>query len=811
MIEFARLHIMMPAGLCAVLLAAACLAADKPSDAETLRTMVEADWALQEKRLARSSETPQALHDALERAQRLLASLSPGPSNRAQGPDLAGFKAELASLRLQADAAQSLPTAARITLYLKIRWLCRNAALANPLLAGKRILFLQRHRYINQMLHEYHGYWYDKVPTGGGVFVLEQPGRSLALTDLTRDRPRQGAYTTLALSYDARTAYFAFVDPNARPAEYSSPDWMDFAVLGRPVAGRPVTGWRCFHLFALDIASGRIRQITDGPNDDFDPCPLPDGGLAFMSTRRGGYTRCNNPWEPLPVYTLHRMDPSPGQAEPYGRSVRCLSFHETNEWHPSVLNDGRIVYTRWDYVDRSAANFHGIWTTNPDGTNPMAVFGNYTHRPNACYQPRPIPGSRKIALLAGAHHADVGGSLLVLDPDRISLDAASGQDNLDSVDVITPWIEFPEAPGWPTSYVHSPWPLSEDCFLVSYSHDPLPGMSAKARNDVTTGLYYLDRFGNLELLYRAEGISCMYPIPLAERPRPPVIPSQQLGPAQPDGVFMLSDVGRGMNPLPAGRTVRNLRIFQVLPKTWTHKANRPRIGHANAESARLLLGEVPVEADGSAHFRAPAKAALYFQAVDADGRAVHTMRSVTYLQPGETRGCVGCHEDRAAAPQGGTLAMRRGPSEIQPGPDGTNPFCYTRLIQPILDRHCVRCHDGKSAAEAGAKPRPLLTGEPAKTFTNSYQALRPLLRWYEWGGATIRPLATMPGACGADASRLTQVLQAHAKAGRIHLSDAELRRFYLWLDGNVPFYGVYADDARRAQDKGQAVPPPQIR
>jgi len=126
---------------------------------------------------------------------------------------------------------------------------------------------------------------------------------------------------------------------------------------------------RGFHVFAMDADGGRLRQLTRGYCDDFDPCPLPDGGVAFMSSRRGGFIRRNNPWEPLPTYTLHRMDAS-------GGNLRTLSFHETSEWRPSVLNDGRIVYIRWDYVDRSAANFHGLWVTNPDGSNPSALFGN---------------------------------------------------------------------------------------------------------------------------------------------------------------------------------------------------------------------------------------------------------------------------------------------------------------------------------------------------------------------------------------------------------------------------------------------------
>ena len=377
-----------------------------------------------------------------------------------------------------------------------------------------------------------------------------------------------------------------------------------------------------------------LRQLTDGTDDNFDPCPLPEGTLAFISSRRGGFGRCHNPWEPLPTYTLHKLDTTTG-------AIICLSFHETNEWHPFVTADGRIVYTRWDYVDRSAANFHGLWLTNPDGSGTTSLFGNYTTRINACYQPRPVPGSHKIAFIAGAHHADVGGSLVLLDPRRARLDPESGEDSLDAIEKLTPEICFPEASGWPASYFHSPWPLSEDRYLVSFSFEPLPGMGPKENRDSRTGLYYFDRWGNLELLYDDPAISCMYPTPLRARVKPPVIPGVADSSLGDEGELVLADVNQSLTPLPPSRKVTQLRVFQVLPKTASHVANQPRIGYANAESARMFLGSVPVEEDGSAYFRAPARKPLYLQAVDAEGRAVQGMRSVLYLQPGERRGCVG--------------------------------------------------------------------------------------------------------------------------------------------------------------------------
>lgn len=716
-----------------------------------------------------------AVAAALTRAETLWTSRN-GSLPAAAAADWTGLRAAGARLH-------DLGEAERGELYRRVRWWTRDLLFQDPAITGQPLLFLKRNRYICQMLHEYMGYFHDygEVPPGGGVFVLDEPGRSLRTRDLLDGRLSRGNFTTLALAHDGRELYFAHAERSERKPAFHSPER------------------RSFHLYRLHSDGSGLRQLTDGVEDDFDPCPLPDGGLAFMSSRRGGFARCNNAWEPCASYTLHRMDAD-------GGNLRRLSPHETSEWHPSVLNDGRLVYIRWDYVDRSAANFHGLWTSHPDGTGVAALFGNYTLRINACYQPRAIPGSEKILFVAGAHHADVGGSLVLLDPRRIRYDATTGEDSLDAVDVLTPEICFPESDGWPRSYFHSPWPLSEHAFLVSYSHDPLPGMSSGEGRDTRTGLYYLDRSGNLELLYRDPAISCMYPIPLRPRDPPPVLPSQCDPRLGDEGEFVLGDVRRSLFPLPSGRPIRELRVFQLLPKDGNHTANMPRLGHANAENARMLLGTVPVEADGSACFRAPAGKPLYFQAVDAEGRAVQGMRSAAYLQPGERRSCVGCHEPPGAAPATGpTLALRREPSRLVPGPEGSRPFSFPLLVQPVLDRHCTRCHDGQ---EGPGRSALVLTGEPEGHFSRSYVHLRPFLRWYEWGDASISQIATHPGRIGADASPLSSILDDANHGPAIGLPDADRRRLYLWLDANVPFYGTYSPEAQVAQRDGRDVGPP---
>ena len=753
---------------------------------------VEADWAAQELRVGREMHDPAAIGAALKRGSRLIEYLGREPLSL----DVAAETAALEQLSRRAAALESLGDNARAMLYRQIRQTVRTAALKNPQVTGQPIVFLKRRRFLCQMLHEYLAYYSDYSDiSGGGVYCLESPGHSAAVRDLIGGRLPRGNYTTLALSHDARTVYFAFAERAAEKPTYGSPRQRRFAI------------------YSVGVDGEGLRRLTSDAYDDFDPCPLPDGGIAFMSTRRGGFGRCHGAWEPLPVYTLHRMDAD-------GGNVTTLSFHETNEWHPSVLHDGRIVYSRWDYVDRSAAHHHGLWVSHPDGTQAEILFGNYTglsQGPNACFQPRAVPGSRKILFVAGAHHAAVGGAMVLLDPARVRFDAGSGEDGLDSLEVLTPEVCFPEVPTgnacWPSSYFHSPWPLSEVCYLVAFSFHPLPGMGPKVTEEPGTGIYYFDRFGNLELLYRDSDIACMYPVPLTPRPVPPVLPSSRDRALGEEGELILSDVYRSLMPLPEGRKVTGLRIFQVLPKTGSHVSNDPQIGYARSENARMLLGTVPVEADGSARFLVPACRPLYLQAIDASGRAVQTMRSEVYLQPGERRGCVGCHEPvDTTTPPAESLATRRPASTIKPGPPGTLPMSFPRLVQPILDRHCTACHDGdkEPIREGLARPLLVLTGERAGTFTRSYEGLRPFVRWYEWGPASIGEIVTRPGQCGADLSPLTSILARHAGDGRIKLSEEEQRRLAIWLDGNAPFYGTYDPQQQQAQFDGELVPPPTV-
>ncbi len=782
---------------------------------ETIRN----DWFRQEKAFGRDLKSLDALQALRHRGEKLLSCLT--------DEDLIS-KTDTVQLRTQLDrttdkAMDGLSPADREKRYLELRWTMRDVIFNNPLIRDIPVVFLKSDRYVWQLIHEYLSYYYRYTNmTGGELLRLNCPGRSFETTSLSAGKFPRGVFSTPSLSYDAKKLYFAFADFSKVVPE-GAPKLTLQAIIDRGydhhVKEYQATKEGKYHLFQMNLETGKIEQLTDGPDDDFDPVLLPDGDLLFISTRRGGFARCTGSYEPVMTATLHKRHKN--------GTVQCLSWHETNEWNPTVLKDGRILYSRWDYVDREAARFMNLWVTNPDGTGAQAVFGNYTEKVVAALQAKEIPNTNKIMFLGSGHHIAVGGTLAIFDPAKAKYDPKTSEDTLDCLELLSPEIPFPETlvpdSGNKLAYVsdryfYSPYPLSEDFYLVSYSHDPNGGYLAhhsygyrgtcgESFSSGKMGIYYRDRFGNQELIYEDSKTSCRYPLQLKSRPVPAVIASKLPEKETTWGTFVLSNVYESLVPFPEKRPIKELRVFQILPKYPDYVSNIPAVGHTRAANARLYLGSVPVEEDGSAHFKVPAQKPLYFQAVDAEGKAVHTMLSEVYLQPGENRGCIGCHEQIQTTVKNiaeKSIALKRPASNLMPGPKGTNPMSYPILVQSILDRSCVKCHDGSAKASS-----PDLRGEPDGNYSISYNRLRPFLKWYQWGsGDSIDRIASQPGKGGCDMSPLTKILDDKNHQGKIELSEEDRRSLYLWMDANIPFYGTEDVKLQERQRHGETIPAP---
>ncbi len=780
---------MMPS--CLAFLIAGALGAAPPDDA----AQIEQDWRMQDGIGTERKPTTyaDAIRLTLQRGDALLANLkAPGPERATAVPAWEILKNEFG--RLSGNAAATDEQWEK--LWRSVHWERRRLVFANPLARTGPVVFVKQVPGVfSHQLTQYYG---ACAKPGGGVFVLDKPGESLAARELTAGKLPLGSYQTPDVSYDGKRVLFAYCEtPTSPPNRTTHLD-------------------RFYHIYEMNADGSGLRQLTNGPYDDFSPRYLPDGRIIFISTRRGGFHRCGA--GPCPVYTLALMNAD-------GSNPRPVSYHETHEWDPAVLNDGRVIYTRWDYVDRNAVFYQQLWTVRPDGSDPRIFYGNNTWNPVGVWEARAVPGSSRIMATAAAHHAMTAGSIILLD-------VAKGVDYLDPITRLTPDALFPESEApvsngakgfwhapqgltkrpatpppeqerWPGHCYRSPWPLSDKFFLAAYSFDALIG-EPNANPPAMFGIYLVDAFGNKELLHRDPEICSLWPIPLRPRPKPRVVPPAAEAAEKPEGTYFLQDAHASFPPLPKG-SVKRLRIIQVLPKTTPH-INNPPVGLANASPGKQVLGTVPVEDDGSAYFRAPAGIALAFQALDERGMAVQVMRSVSYLQPGENAACVGCHEPRSATPleRRAAKALLRPPSVIEPAPDGSKPLSYPILVQPVLDKHCVACHNKD---KPGGKV--ILTGEPQGHYTASYNALAARVSFAAWGrGGNCEPLAK-PDYFGARGSQalVKTFTEAHYN---VRLSAAEWERVVTWMDANALFYGTFdpADQAR--QLRGERIAGPKL-
>jgi len=724
---------------------------------------------------SRSHATGQRLRvrDAVERGLRLAADLE------AMGVDVSNGLRRLEAVRRRISSQGTESADSEKSLYLEARWAIRRMALMNPLLDFEKILFVKRvPPAFPHMSDQYYGWW---SRGGGGIYVLEGFKSDSPSVRCLTEGFAEGSFLRPDVSFDGGKVVFAYCRFYAETHQMQK---VDKSALPRDVF---------YNIYEMNIDGGGLRRLTDGKYDDFDSRYLPDGDVVFLSTRKGqavqvarastaatmraampdSYVRCGGDnWRPVPVFTLHRMRPD-------GSDIRPISAFENFEWTPSLAADGRILYARWDYIDRFNGPFISLWSANQDGTNPQLVYGNYTSKPQCVFEARSIPGSHKLVFTAAPHHSNMGGSLVLLDRTR-------GTEFEQPLTRLTPDVCFPETEGWPAHYYSNPYPLSEAYFLVTWSDKPLPPHSFVTTDDRNPpnpqGIYLYDAFGNLEMLYRDARISSMYPLPLKARPRPPAHPEMVDWDGAQEGRFLVQDVYRGLPGVPRG-TVKRLRVVGVPPKVQPHM-NQPSIGVSQEDPGKFVIGTAPMEADGSAYFHVPSGVSVFFQVLDEQGMAIQTMRSLTYVQPGQTLSCVGCHESRESAPAVGPVAAaRKEPSKLKPGPSGSWPLRFDELIQPLLNDSCVGCHHA-GGGDAAAKL--ILTADKAYANLMAF-ADRDLHK------LAFEKDASVPGDCVARKSRLLAVLRDGAAHRDVHLDAEAFERLVTWLDVYAQRLGSFSE------------------
>jgi len=619
--------------------------------------------------------------------------------------------------------------------------------------AIKRVLFVKRQPFLPS--HNYSVILDARGAAGGAVCVLKTPWRDGRLWP---DRAK------VARLFEAANGVAR--DPMA-----------DFAAK-RIYFGYRKTKSDYFRILAMDADGGNVKQLTDGPFHDYYPCPLPDGGIAFMSTRCKARFLC---WRPQ-AFVLFRMGAD-------GGDIRPLSHANISEWTPGMMRDGRIIWMRSEYLDKGANFGHTLWAIRPDGTHPELVFGNNTRN---CYaNGREVPGTSEIACTLVSHGGDLNGPIALID-------LSKGRFDPTAIQRITPDVPAQYHMSWiRKECFRDPVPISRDYFLVSHAPDD------------RFGLYVIDRYGNRELLHLDPAIGSMCPTLLRPTPTPPVFAAVM--PDRPAaaaglGQFAIADVYHGLAPSVKRRQVKYIRVcgevrsdlrrlpsggyqadhvsFQDWYATPIHKVSGPHGWPSYV--AKASYGLATVEPDGSANFYAPAGKVLYFEALDEDFNELQRMRSVLQLQPGEKRSCIGCHESRGSAPpvrRG--IALRRGPQRLQPPPWGAGPFSYERVVQPVWDAKCVSCHNTKHKRKLD------LTGAlDAARVPASYRTLieQGWVHYFNWQYGVEHTKAA-PRSFGTLKSKLWKTLDAGHND--VKLTAEQMRRIKCWIDLNCPLWPDY--------------------
>lgn len=542
-----------------------------------------------------------------------------------------------------------------------------------------------------------------------------------------------------------------------------------------------------YHLFAVNIDGSNLRQLTDGEWHDYNACWVPDGGIAFLSTRESRFAYC---WV-SPVGVLHRMERD-------GSKVVRLSANIVNDFTPSVLPDGRLIYSRWEYVDKPAIPIQSLWTIRPDGTGLAGFFGNRVLSPATFMEARAIPGSGKVLCILTSHNGPCRGAVGIIDRSR-------GVNAQEAIENLTPWLRIGAVDKGSGNDVggpyENPYPLDDGLFLVS------------RRGTVMVRDYAGKRMAEI-LAPGKDGLGYYSPQPLRSRTRPPVICTATV-PVTPAptswATVVLQDVYNGLDPLVKRGAIKQICVVQEMKKeVRTDVKNRafgfqfPVISCGATYAAKTVWGTAPVAPDGSACFHVPAGIPIYFLALDEQGRALQRMRTFTHLMPGEVQGCVGCHEPRLHTARLQPSLAKAVPHELLAPEWGRIGFDYATVVQPVLDRHCVECHSGSMPAG-----KVDLGGDKTDYFNVSYESLargrkslgregeydNPFTSWIPtYNGMESNILEIAPKAWGSPSSKLADLLLTghpdEAGKPRIKLSSSERRRIFTWIDLNVPYYGT---------------------
>jgi len=614
----------------------------------------------------------------------------------------------------------------------------QEALLANPLLDFDKLLLVKRHGSPG-MPQNWVGNCSKRGPFNNEIAVLSPVSPDGKLTTLYR--PESGAFVgDVDLHWDADKMLFSSQLKNRR-----------------------------YEVFEIKADGTGLRQVSktlDGV-DNYDACYLPSGKIIYDSTSVFQGVPCVGGGSQ--VANLHVMNPD-------GTGVRRLCFDQDHDWYPAVMNDGRVIFTRWEYSDTPHYFTRIVMTMNPDGTNQRSHYGSNSYWPNSTFYPRAIPehSSQFVGIISGHHGVAREGELILFDP-------AKGQHEADGVvqripgygKKVEPIIRDALVNGSSPRFLH-PYPLSSKYFLTS--------CNAGGK----WGIYLVDVFDNMLLLCAEPGVCMLEPVPFRKTKTPPLI-AERVNLDRKYATLYVSDIyaGDGLKRVARG-AVKKLRLFSF-DYGYHRLANHTYIGREGPWDVHRIMGTVDVEPDGSATFHVPANTPIALQPLDEEGKALQLMRSWLVGMPGEYLSCVGCHENnRDAPPARPSMASKKKPQRIQPWYGPARGFSFRREVQPVLDKYCIGCHNGQPGKK-GRRPVDM-RDNGGKGFSPGYNVLQAHVRRPgPEGDYHMYP----PTEYDADTSPLIQMLKKGHNGVKPDREAYE--RLYTWIDLNVPYYGTWGE------------------
>jgi hypothetical protein len=557
-----------------------------------------------------------------------------------------------------------------------------------------------------------------------------------------------------------------------------------------------------YHLWESEINNPKnLHQLTNDPDgltvSDYEPCYLQNGDILFNSSRCFGF-----------VETYNNMTSNLFIINQEGKYLRRIGYDQVNTFYPVVMEDGKILYSRWEYNDRNAKTCLGLFSMNPDGTQQTEHFGNQTGWPATFIQARQIPGSRKIISVIGEYQGPYAGDLVIIDPNQ-------SRNGLSAIQLVAPIRSDPEISSMESNLplnefkFQNPYPLDEEWFLVSW----------RKNKDEKYKIYFMNSSGERELIAWDQNQSLSQPIPIPLiLPQIPLVPTYKTDYSSNKSIVSVNNVyvGYGTGKDVQKGSVKKIRVIALEYRT------DPAFGNTGSQSyqmtpvgcwtssweAKHIIGEIPVDEDGSASFVVPPRTPLYIQLIDQKGRMIQTMRSWMTLQPGEEFSCFGCHEDKNEAPLSNTSTLSKTPKPLNRfyDIDETGYFSYPRYIQPILNENCVKsgCHDAthKSLDLRGDK---IWTGtllnannrNACRFWNRSYINLTDLSKDYlSFIDVNTTTEGLKPNSVGSQKSKLMNMLIVGHN--NVSLSDEEFEKIAAWIDLCIPHSGSYTDDMRNS-------------